>query len=1118
MKNLVSLICLLALLMCGCTHEELIRNDSPTASGRIFSTSFENNESRTYLEDGKYSYWTEGDRISLFDGNTINQPYIFTGETGDDSGTFFTLSKPEGTGMALNTNYAVYPYSKDVKISSNGVITVSLPHEQHYAENSYGLGDNTMVAITENVEDTFLYFKNVGGYIKLQLYGNDVTVKSISLTGNNGEKIAGKATITAVYNEAPVVTMADDATTSITLDCGEKGVKIGATAKRATAFWLVVPPTIFEKGFTIKVKDMDGKVYTQTTDKQLAIKRNVVKPMAAVEATAQSIAIPYLTFTADEAQTLTMSKAVATLEYSLDGINWAELGTKTIAFGGEKGKLRLRGKNLNGTASNDEEYATILFGNAVSVACTGDIRTLVDYENYETANTSSAKFCKLFYECTSLVTAPQLPATNLAEDCYKDMFNNCTSLTVAPELPANDLAVRCYYGMFEGCSSLTNAPKLPAENLAKLCYGAMFYACTNLKTAPELPVTKLADSCYGYMFAFCTNLTTAPKLPATTLTGYCYEGMFYGCTNLTDVPELPATTLASNCYAYMFTQCTSLTQAPELPATTLAGQCYTSMFSECYKLSSAPELPATKLSSYCYAYMFRECTALTSTPILSAGILVNGCYKHMFYGCSKINNVTMLATDISALYCLDNWLYGISPNGTFTKAKTMTSLPSGENGIPSGWTVANNNTTDNIPYITFTADNAQTFTMSKSVSTLEYSLNGDDWVKLGTTTVVFGGDFGELRLRGKNLYGTGDSVIKFGNLEPVACTGDIRTLLDYDNYSTVDTGHAQFKYLFQNCSVLTTAPKLPATELASYCYQNMFTGCKNLIKAPELPATKLEYQCYFYMFDGCTSLQEAPELPATKLDKYCYYYMFRNCTSLTKAPELPAVDLMDDCYGSMFNGCKNLTVAPKLPATELKYNCYHSMFSGCINLTKAPELPATKLAEGCYSSMFINCSSLTTAPELPATKMEDLCYYSMFQNCTNLTTTPQLPATKLKRLCYDSMFKNCTNLTEAPELPATELAGNCYSSMFWGCANLTKAPKLPATELASYCYSYMFAACHKLTNITMLATDISATRCLYCWTSGVAYEGTFTKAKTMTSLPSGINGIPSGWDVKDYEE
>ena len=50
----------------------------------------------------------------------------------------------------------------------------------------------------------------------------------------------------------------------------------------------------------------------------------------------------------------------------------------------------------------------------------------------------------------------------------------------------------------------------------------------------------------------------------------------------------------------------------------------------------------------------------------------------------------------------------------------------------------------------------------------------------------------------------------------------------------------------------------------------------------------------------------------------------------------------------------------------------------------------------------------------------------------------------------------------------------------------------------------------------MLATDISATGCLTDWVSGVSSTGTFTKAASMTALPTGNSGIPSGWTVVDY--
>lgn len=62
----------------------------------------------------------------------------------------------------------------------------------------------------------------------------------------------------------------------------------------------------------------------------------------------------------------------------------------------------------------------------------------------------------------------------------------------------------------------------------------------------------------------------------------------------------------------------------------------------------------------------------------------------------------------------------------------------------------------------------------------------------------------------------------------------------------------------------------------------------------------------------------------------------------------------------------------------------------------------------------------------------------------------------------------------------------------------------------------MFSGCTLLNYIKCLATDISASQCLYYWVYGVAASGTFIKNPAMTTLPTGENGIPSGWTVEDY--
>ena len=290
--------------------------------------------------------------------------------------------------------------------------------------------------------------------------------------------------------------------------------------------------------------------------------------------------IPYLTFTAQGAQTFTMNTInytlPNTLQYSLDGNTWETLTAGTpIYFGGTKGNLRLRGNSLTGTAASTGAYSKIVFEYDTPVACTGDIRTLVNWESFNSDPliTADARFCRLFDGCTQLTTAPELPATALAANCYNSMFNECTQLTTAPALPANVLAANCYYGMFLNCTNLQTAPILPATSLATSCYLNMFNGCKKLQTAPALPATTLAAYCYCGMFLNCTNLQTAPTLPATTLANYCYANMFQGCTSLTAAPALPAATLANNCYFQMFKSCTSLNSITMLATDISATMC-----------------------------------------------------------------------------------------------------------------------------------------------------------------------------------------------------------------------------------------------------------------------------------------------------------------------------------------------------------------------------------------------------------------------------------------------------------------------------------------------------------------------------------------------------------------
>ena len=623
MKKGFFLQSLIGMLAVSCSVQEMDIPSAASLGDDVFYASLETTsepDTKVYIDENIKILWDEEDLITIFNKTTLNQKFMFAGETGDNSGFFNRVSAPSGTGSPLGYICAVYPYQSSTSMSSSGVLTLTLPSEQPYREDTFGIGANTMVSATET---NTLNFKNVGGYLALKFYGDDVTIASIKLEGNNKERLSGKATVKPSVGSIPNITMSSTAGTSITLNC-ENPVEVGTTKEDATIFWMVVPPTNFTKGFKLTVTDPDGNVFVKETSANLTIDRNGVLRIAAIEAKLpkahqSEYAGQYLTFEIVEGGSITWkvtSNDIAkTIEYSVNGGGWNKLTSSTngATFNVSKGdRVRFRGNNTR--------YATGIFSyNSFTTTCKfnviGNIMSLIAGDSFASASSLSATYTfeRLFYQCSGLLSAEKMV------------------------LGATTLMNYCYEGLFYNCSSLNKAPDLPAKTMADFYYRYMFFGCKSLESAPKLPATTVAKDCYTMMFGECSALKSAPALPAMTMANYCYSSMFQNCTALTSAPQLPATTLASNCYAGMFTGCTALTTAPTLPATTLATRCYSSMFD----------------------------------------------------GCTSLSSITCLATNISASNCLQGWVKGVKSSGTFTKSSSMSSWPTGTNGIPQGWTVKN---------------------------------------------------------------------------------------------------------------------------------------------------------------------------------------------------------------------------------------------------------------------------------------------------------------------------------------------------------------------------------------------------------------------------------------------
>ena len=477
MKKYFLLSYLIAFLLGGCTPNEFLENQQSVSNGKQFTTAFEGksksekHNSRVYIDAENELNWSESDYISVFNGNTLNSFYQFDGETGDKSGTFSHVQTLEGTENDLNTNYAVYPYSTDIIISSDGIITTALPAGQNYVTNSFGLDANTMVAVTEDTDDTFLKFQNVCGYLKLLLYGDNVTIKSISLAGNNNEKLAGKAMITPVYGQTPTVSMTDDATEIITLDCGE-GIKIGSTIETATAFWFVVPPTTFEKGFTITVTKNNGINFAKSTSNEIVIERNSIKPMDIISmSTFEMEVVP--------------SNQIWYTSNDDNIVNPTYLANPLYPNPFEETIISNTYINGKGVITFDGDITSI--GDWAFLGC--ESLTSINFPNSVTTLGKT-----LFSGCKSLTNI--IIPENVTE-IRENMFSNCSSLKDVI-LPKSLTTIEDF--VFYGCSSLTEI-SIP-ENVTNIGNQA-FYNCNSLST---ITIPQKVSSIGNSVFSGCKTL------------------------------------------------------------------------------------------------------------------------------------------------------------------------------------------------------------------------------------------------------------------------------------------------------------------------------------------------------------------------------------------------------------------------------------------------------------------------------------------------------------------------------------------------------------------------------------------------------------------------------------
>lgn len=315
MKNIIMMALAAVLAFVSCVEEI---SSPEMVSSELYAQIEHEDQTRTMMDENNNIRWSEGDQILAFMKTSLGLKYQIKDEyVGKTSGYFSQVasgsSSDLGAGMEWAHNVVYYPYSSAVECEKSGStysLSVVLPAEQTYAKESFGNGTFPMVAVSESNNITF---RNACGGLKLQLKGT-VAIASIKVEGRTGEKLSGKAIVTA-YTEGtvPAINMASDASTSVILNCGS-GVLLNE--ETATEFIISLPPVTFTKGFTVTITDTAGGTQTIETSKENVVLRSSLLKMPEVEVKTELKDIPnnQIWYTAAE-------KVEPNLMYSANKVN-----------------------------------------------------------------------------------------------------------------------------------------------------------------------------------------------------------------------------------------------------------------------------------------------------------------------------------------------------------------------------------------------------------------------------------------------------------------------------------------------------------------------------------------------------------------------------------------------------------------------------------------------------------------------------------------------------------------------------------------------------------------------------------------------------------------------------
>ena len=196
----------------------------------------------------KYT-WLAGDAINVFFGASESSIFV-TNTTARVAQFKGTIGAVTGGGDDLTGEtslWGAYPYNSSTTCDGSS-ITMILPHEQESKADD--LADDLFPSIARSTNFQMAFYP-VCGSISFKIASSDIV--KVTLSGNNNEKLAGKAKVSMELGGKPNVEDVTDGQTVLSITAPD-----GGCFEPGKSFYFVFYPSDFEKGLTLTYYKKDS--------------------------------------------------------------------------------------------------------------------------------------------------------------------------------------------------------------------------------------------------------------------------------------------------------------------------------------------------------------------------------------------------------------------------------------------------------------------------------------------------------------------------------------------------------------------------------------------------------------------------------------------------------------------------------------------------------------------------------------------------------------------------------------------------------------------------------------------------------------------------------------------